>query len=144
MSLWPRSSMLTQNPYFRTKKCSRVHSDREEIAHSMPWCHWCLRERHGVWGMQTCLCTSWEPGFQKQSAPQNPRQSHCSSGGSGWILGSEWSLVVSTHVSSAFRSGTSRHQAENSMIVFSVHRYVVRHWISFLWLQLQMTTTLVT
>lgn len=27
--------MLTQNPYFRTKKCSRVHSDRE-VAHSMP------------------------------------------------------------------------------------------------------------
>lgn len=31
-----KTTNVIQNPYFRTKKCSRDHSDREEIAHSMP------------------------------------------------------------------------------------------------------------
>lgn len=106
--------MLTQTPDFGTKKCSWVHSDKEEIAHSVPWA---LNDTTDTWelGVQCEEIKIVNSFAQLLSSAVSEAVSHRIQAkiiAAQEKMAASWALnevSVSMQFSSTFRTGTSRH-----------------------------------
>lgn len=94
------SLMLTQNPYFGTKKLSQILPDREGFAHNMP----CALDATDAWGTETeceeirnanASVQLPEPQVQKHKCPTESK----ASGADGKEMAVSWALNKASMVS---------------------------------------------